>query len=87
MPTEIPHFIGGKRVQGRGGRATPVFNPATGEETGRVALATAEEVGAGGRGRQGGLPGLGADHAAAPRAHPQPLPAPARGAAATRSPR
>jgi malonate-semialdehyde dehydrogenase (acetylating)/methylmalonate-semialdehyde dehydrogenase len=44
MPRDIPHFIGGKRVQGRGSRATPVFNPATGEETGRVALATAEEV-------------------------------------------
>ena len=44
MPRDIPHFIGGKRVQGQGSRATPVFNPATGEETGRVALATADEV-------------------------------------------
>jgi malonate-semialdehyde dehydrogenase (acetylating) / methylmalonate-semialdehyde dehydrogenase len=44
MPRDIPHFIGGKRVQGRGSRATPVFNPATGEATGRVALATTEEV-------------------------------------------
>ncbi len=44
MARDIPHFIGGKRVQGRGSRATPVFNPATGEETGRVALATADEV-------------------------------------------
>jgi malonate-semialdehyde dehydrogenase (acetylating)/methylmalonate-semialdehyde dehydrogenase len=44
MPRSIPHFIGGALVEGRGDRSTPVFNPATGEETGRVALATTEEV-------------------------------------------
>jgi malonate-semialdehyde dehydrogenase (acetylating) / methylmalonate-semialdehyde dehydrogenase len=41
---EITHHIGGKRVPGRSGRTSPVFDPATGEETGRVALASRAEV-------------------------------------------
>ncbi len=44
MPTEIPHFIDGARVPGRSGRTAPVFNPATGEQTGAVALASRDEV-------------------------------------------
>jgi len=44
MPTDIPHFIDGRRVAGRSGRTGAVFNPATGEQTGSVALASAEEV-------------------------------------------
>ena len=44
MDKEIGHFIGGRRVPGRGSEYGPIFNPATGEQTGRVAFATAEEV-------------------------------------------
>src|SRR4051812_28820993 len=46
MATAIQHFIGGKLVPGRSGREAPVFNPATGERTGTVPLANAEEVNA-----------------------------------------
>ncbi|MFD1703888.1 CoA-acylating methylmalonate-semialdehyde dehydrogenase [Methylopila henanensis] len=38
MATPIPHFIGGARRDGSG-RSAAVFNPATGEQTGAVALA------------------------------------------------
>ncbi len=41
---EIGHFIGGKHVAGTSGRFGDVFNPASGEVTGRVALADAREV-------------------------------------------
>ena len=44
MPQEIPHFIDGARAPGRSGRTAPVYNPATGEETGAVALASRDEV-------------------------------------------
>jgi malonate-semialdehyde dehydrogenase (acetylating)/methylmalonate-semialdehyde dehydrogenase len=44
MPTEIKHFINGKLMAGRSGRSAPVFNPATGEQSGTVPLATREEV-------------------------------------------
>ena len=44
MSTQIQHFIGGKLAAGRGGRTAPVFNPATGEQTGTVPLASAAEV-------------------------------------------
>jgi malonate-semialdehyde dehydrogenase (acetylating)/methylmalonate-semialdehyde dehydrogenase len=40
----IGHLIGGKRVAGASGRGAPVFNPATGEQTATVALASAAEV-------------------------------------------
>jgi malonate-semialdehyde dehydrogenase (acetylating) / methylmalonate-semialdehyde dehydrogenase len=40
----INHWIGGKVVPGSSGRAGPVFNPATGEQTHEVDLASAEEV-------------------------------------------
>src|SRR5262249_39003757 len=42
--TRIPHWIGGRRVEGGSGRSGPVFNPATGRQTGAVDFATAEEV-------------------------------------------
>ena len=41
---EIGHFIDGKRVTGESGRSADVFNPATGEVQGRVALASAADV-------------------------------------------
>src|SRR3954464_4924932 len=44
MAEEIKHFIDGKPASGRSGRTTPVFNPATGEAAGQVALASAAEV-------------------------------------------
>jgi malonate-semialdehyde dehydrogenase (acetylating)/methylmalonate-semialdehyde dehydrogenase len=44
MPTEIRHFIAGAETPGRSGRTAPVFNPATGEQTGSVALANGAEV-------------------------------------------
>src|SRR3954469_24966611 len=44
MPTEVQHYINGKLVPGRSGRTAPVFNPATGEQAGQVALASAAEV-------------------------------------------
>jgi malonate-semialdehyde dehydrogenase (acetylating)/methylmalonate-semialdehyde dehydrogenase len=42
----INHWIGGKVVPGSSGRTGPVFNPATGEQTHEVDLASPEEVGA-----------------------------------------
>jgi malonate-semialdehyde dehydrogenase (acetylating)/methylmalonate-semialdehyde dehydrogenase len=40
----IHHWIGGKSVPGTSGRSGPVWNPATGEQTGAVDFATPEEV-------------------------------------------
>jgi malonate-semialdehyde dehydrogenase (acetylating)/methylmalonate-semialdehyde dehydrogenase len=40
----IPHWIGGAPVEGTAGRSGPVYNPATGEQTGAVDFASAEEV-------------------------------------------
>jgi malonate-semialdehyde dehydrogenase (acetylating)/methylmalonate-semialdehyde dehydrogenase len=42
----ISHWIGGRSVAGESGRSGPVYNPASGRQTGAVDLATAEEVGA-----------------------------------------
>ena len=39
----IGHFIGGKSVSG-GARTAPVFNPATGEQSAEVALASTAEL-------------------------------------------
>ncbi len=44
MAKTIPHHIGGKQVEGRSGRFAPVFNPATGEQSAQVHLASAAEV-------------------------------------------
>ena len=40
----IHHWIGGTSVPGTSGRSGPVWNPATGEQTGAVDFATVEEV-------------------------------------------
>ena len=40
----IHHWIGGRIVAGTSGRSGPVFNPATGEQTGAVDLASVDEV-------------------------------------------
>jgi malonate-semialdehyde dehydrogenase (acetylating)/methylmalonate-semialdehyde dehydrogenase len=42
--TRIPHWIGGRRVEGTSGRSGPVYNPALGTQTGAVDLASVEEV-------------------------------------------
>ena len=44
MPTLIPHWIDGARREGASGRTADVTDPATGEVTGQVALASTEEV-------------------------------------------
>ena len=44
MTSRIPHWIEGKRVFGRSGRTSPVYNPATGEQVSDVTLASSEEV-------------------------------------------
>jgi malonate-semialdehyde dehydrogenase (acetylating)/methylmalonate-semialdehyde dehydrogenase len=44
MPTTIPHWIDGARREGASGRTADVTDPATGEVTGQVALASTEEV-------------------------------------------
>ena len=41
----ITHWIGGAAVEGTSGRSGPVYNPATGEQTGAVDFASVEEVG------------------------------------------
>ena len=40
----VNHWIGGKSVAGSSGRTGPVYNPATGQQTGAVDLASVEEV-------------------------------------------
>jgi malonate-semialdehyde dehydrogenase (acetylating)/methylmalonate-semialdehyde dehydrogenase len=40
----IDHWIGGEPVAGSSGRTGPVYNPATGTQTGEVVFATAEEM-------------------------------------------
>ena len=42
--TEIGHFVGGRTVGGTSGNTSPVYNPATGQQTGAVALASVEEL-------------------------------------------
>ena len=57
MVKQINHFINGKQVPGDTERRLPVFNPATGEQTGRVAAAdgtlVADAVAAASRAAQG----------------------------------
>lgn len=40
----LPHWIDGARRDGTSGNTSPVFNPATGEEIARLALANQEEI-------------------------------------------
>jgi malonate-semialdehyde dehydrogenase (acetylating) / methylmalonate-semialdehyde dehydrogenase len=44
MTTRIGHWIGGQETPGTSGRTSPAYNPATGEQTGTVDLASAAEV-------------------------------------------
>ena len=44
MTSRIDHWIDGRRVRSESGRTAPVYNPATGEQTGEVGLASATEV-------------------------------------------
>jgi malonate-semialdehyde dehydrogenase (acetylating)/methylmalonate-semialdehyde dehydrogenase len=44
QPTLIPHWVGGRPLQDAGARSSPVTNPATGRESGRVSLASAAAV-------------------------------------------
>ena len=44
MPISISHWIDGAAVEGTSGRTSPVFNPATGEQTGEVQLASTADV-------------------------------------------
>ena len=53
---DIPHWIGGTTVSGTSGRSAPVFNPARGVITGRVALASDAEVDAAVRNAQAAFP-------------------------------
>ena len=44
MVTQVKHYINGRQVSGRNRRTSSVFNPATGEQTGSVAIANAADV-------------------------------------------
>ncbi|HEY4634987.1 MAG TPA: aldehyde dehydrogenase family protein, partial [Rhodospirillales bacterium] len=44
MTQDLHHFIDGKKVKGNSGRFGDVYNPATGEVTKRVPLASAVET-------------------------------------------
>jgi malonate-semialdehyde dehydrogenase (acetylating)/methylmalonate-semialdehyde dehydrogenase len=44
MSVIIPHFVGGKKLPSSGSRAGAVYNPATGDQSGAVALASNDEV-------------------------------------------
>src|SRR3546814_5696997 len=44
MPETLYHFVGGKRVAGKSGRTSDVFNPATGEVQAKLPLASVAEV-------------------------------------------
>src|ERR1700743_2106036 len=44
MSAPIPNFINGKSVPSRGPRPSPVYNPATGEQSGTLGLASAQDV-------------------------------------------
>ncbi len=44
MKNTIGHYIDGRRLAGKGTRTTKVFDPATGQQTAAVSLATTEEV-------------------------------------------
>ncbi|HET7573463.1 MAG TPA: CoA-acylating methylmalonate-semialdehyde dehydrogenase, partial [Gaiellaceae bacterium] len=52
----ISHWIGGRTVASTSGRSGPVWNPATGQQTGAVDLATVEEVDAAVQAAKAALP-------------------------------
>src|SRR5438874_359844 len=55
--SRIPHWIGGRRVEGGSGRSGPVFNPATGRQAGAVDFAAVEEVDAAVQAAKDAFPG------------------------------
>lgn len=44
MSATILNFINGEVVQSRSGRTSPVFNPATGQQSGTLGLASADDA-------------------------------------------
>jgi malonate-semialdehyde dehydrogenase (acetylating) / methylmalonate-semialdehyde dehydrogenase len=56
MASELTHFVGGKRVAGQSGRFGDVYNPASGEVTARVPLASAAELDAAVQAAQAAFP-------------------------------
>ncbi|MBL6933494.1 MAG: aldehyde dehydrogenase family protein, partial [Rhodospirillales bacterium] len=60
MTKTLHHFIDGKLVEGKSGRMGDVFNPATGDVTALVPLATADEVRDAIRSAAAALPGWAA---------------------------
>jgi malonate-semialdehyde dehydrogenase (acetylating)/methylmalonate-semialdehyde dehydrogenase len=54
---EIQHWIDGRTVASTSGRTAPVHNPATGEQSGAVALASVDEVDAGVSAAKAAAPG------------------------------
>ena len=45
MAKNLHHFVNGKKLEGGSGRFGDVFNPATGEVSAKVPLASKDEVG------------------------------------------
>ena len=74
----ISHYVGGHRVPGDSGREQDVFNPATGETTARVPLASAAETDAAiaAARRQGNRPASGATAVSTAHHHISPGAAP-----------
>ncbi len=81
----IGHWIGGRSVAGQSGRSGPVYNPATGEQTGAVDFASLEEIDAAIAAAKEAFPAWRADLALAP--HRDVLPHPAARRRAPRGPR
>src|SRR5689334_16593256 len=54
--SDVGHYIGGRVVDGASGRRQPVYNPATGQVSRQVALASAEEVDAAVRSARSAFP-------------------------------
>jgi len=44
-PTRLAHYINGQRVEGSDARTSPIYNPATGQQSGTLPLASVDEVG------------------------------------------
>ena len=60
MTNELHHVIDGKAVKGQSGRFGDVFNPATGEVSAQVPLASVDEVGKAIAAAEAALPGWSA---------------------------
>jgi malonate-semialdehyde dehydrogenase (acetylating)/methylmalonate-semialdehyde dehydrogenase len=74
MTKEISHYVGGRLVQGGGNRSASVYNPATGEVSAQVALASGR-AGSGRRSqREGRSSSMSFDNSVAPRPDSQSLP-------------